>query len=153
MLLSVTWSSRAGFSLPCANCLRLPQLECWRLKILSVTLMKKPCVIFYWTSTHCPLPDPPDDALLPGEPEPVTQIMFQRITPELIRKLGREMHGSSGPSGMDSDSWCRMLTCYKTASNRLCSVLAAAARSLCIESFEPDSMVGFTSARLISLNK
>ena len=75
------------------------------------------------------------------------------ITPELIRKLGREMHGSSGPSGMDSDSWCRMLICYKTASNRLCSVLAAAARSLSIESFGPDSMVGFTSARLIPLNK
>ena len=46
-----------------------------------------------------------------------------------------------------------MLTCYRTASSRLCSVLAAAARSLCIESFEPDPMVGFTAARLISLNK
>ena len=100
-----------------------------------------------------PLPaDPPDDVLLPGEPEPVNPIAFQRITPELIPK-GRGIHGSSGPSGMDSDSWCRMLTCYKTSSTRLCSVLAAAARSLCIEAFESESMVGFTSARLIPLDK
>ena len=96
---------------------------------------------------------PPDEVLLPGEPDDADPILFQRITPELIRKTGRQMQGSSGPSGLDSEAWCRMITGFKTASNRLCSALAASARCLCTEDVNGDSLIGFTSARLIPLDK
>ena len=96
---------------------------------------------------------PPSDVLIPGEPEVADPIMFQRITPELIQRTGRQMQGSSGPSGLDSDAWCRMLTGFKASSNRLCSALAAAARCLCTENIDGDCLTGFTSARLIPLAK
>ena len=95
----------------------------------------------------------PDHTLLPGNPEPINPILFQRITPELIKPLSRQMHGSSGPSGLDADAWARLLTSYKASSNSLCSALAAAARCLCINSIDRQAMEGFTSARLIPLNK
>ena len=96
---------------------------------------------------------PPSDALIPGEPEVADPMMFQRITPELIRRTGRQMQGSSGPSGLDSDAWCRMLTGFKASSNRLCSALAVAARCLCTKNIDGDCLTGFTSARLIPLDK
>ena len=96
---------------------------------------------------------PHDDVVLPGEAEPALPVIFQRLTPEVIKKLSRQMKGSSGPSGLDSDAWCRMTTCYREALDRLCCALAAAARCLCTETLEADAMIGFTSARLIPLDK
>ena len=97
--------------------------------------------------------DAPSHCLLPGDPQTINPIMFQRITPELIKRLSRQMHGSSGPSGLDADAWTRLLTSYKASSDRLCSALAAAARCICTESIDKEAMDGFTSARLIPLDK
>eukprot|EP00117_Sycon_ciliatum_P038353 scpid42091/ scgid2002/ len=102
---------------------------------------------------HPPSVTPPASALLPGDPEIVNQVIFQQITPELIKKIGRGMQGSSGPSGLDAEAWCRMLTCYDASSRRLCSSLAAAGRCICTERLAGCAMIGFTSARLIPLDK
>ena len=95
----------------------------------------------------------PSHALLSGDPKMANAIMYQRITPELIKRISRRMHGSTGPSGLDADAWTRILTSYKASSDRLCAALAAAARCVCIESLDKDAMEGFTSARLIPLDK
>ena len=102
---------------------------------------------------HPPAAEPPVSILLAGDPEPINSIVFQKITPELIRRLGRQMKGSSGPSGLDSDAWCRMLTCYRKSSDGLCTALASFAQCLCSEDLDPEHLSAFTAARLIPLDK
>ena len=97
--------------------------------------------------------EPPAHVLLPGEPEAINPILYQRITLELIRRVSRQMHGASGPSGLHAEAWTRLLTSYKASSDRLCSALAAVARCICAESLAKEAMEGFTSARLIPLDK
>ena len=98
--------------------------------------------------------EPPDEVLLDASDSvPVNPILYEKITPELIKRVGREMQGSSGPSGLDSEAWKRMLTCYGRVSNRLCTALALAARSLCTEEVNGHHLSAFTAARLIPLDK
>ena len=94
-----------------------------------------------------------DRALLKTDPVPVNPIMFDKITPELIRKLGRRMQGSAGPSGLDADAWCRLLTCFKSSSDNLCRALCFAARAICTKEFDGGTLSAFTAARLIPLDK
>ena len=96
---------------------------------------------------------PPEEALLTDVPGPLNQIIFDRITPELIQIISRQMKGSSGLSGLDSDAWSRLLTSYKESSNRLCVALARSARCLCTEELNPNDLEAFTAARLIPLDK
>ena len=65
--------------------------------------------------------EPPESALLADDPQEINPIIYDRITPELIRRIGRQVQGSSGPSRLDADAWCRMLTRYKKSSHHLCS--------------------------------
>ena len=74
---------------------------------------------------------PPPSVLLEGPPKAVNPIMFESLTPELMKDVGRHAKGSAGPSGLDADAWKRMMTCFKAASNRLCSSMAEAAICLC----------------------
>ena len=99
--------------------------------------------------------EPPPDVLMDTSLSSlsINHVLFERLTPELIKRIGREMHGSSGPSGLDSEVWKRMLTCYNRSSNRLCSALAAAARCLCTEELSGSALSAFTAARLIPLDK
>ena len=94
-----------------------------------------------------------DRAMLKTDPVPVNPIMFDKITPELIRKFGRRMQGSAGPSGLDADAWCRLLTCFKSSSDNLCRALCSAARAIYAKTFDGDTLSAFTAARLIPLDK
>ena len=96
---------------------------------------------------------PPAEALLPGEPLSINPILFERLTPELIKEVGRRTQGSAGPSGLDADAWTRMLTCFKQSSNRLCAALAASAYCLCTADLTNTDLSAFTAARLIPLDK
>ena len=102
-----------------------------------------------------PSPASPDPSVLvdaADRPE-CDPILFERLTPALIKRVAREMSGSSGPSGLDAEAWQRMLTCYGACSDRLASSMAETARLLCREDVDPDSLAAFTAARLIPLNK
>ena len=76
---------------------------------------------------------PPAEALMEGEPVNVNLILFERLTPELIKNTCRRARGAAGRSGLDAEAWKRMITCFKQSSNRLCAALASAARCLCTE--------------------
>eukprot|EP00117_Sycon_ciliatum_P030570 scpid97886/ scgid24062/ len=97
--------------------------------------------------------EPPTSALLDGDPGQVNNIAFRRITPELVRRIARQMRGASGPLGLDSDAWCRMLTCYKKSSGELCTALAHFSHRLYSEDLDPEHLAAFTAARLIPLDK
>jgi len=98
--------------------------------------------------------DPPEDALLdPQLPTDVNPILFEKLTPELLKKTVRSMSGSAGPSGLDAEAWKRMMICFKKSSQRLCSAMAAVARCICTEKLSPHCLSAFTAARLIPLDK
>ena len=48
---------------------------------------------------------PPAQALMDGEPLSVNPILFERLTPELIKNIGRRAQGAAGPSGLDAEAW------------------------------------------------
>ena len=102
---------------------------------------------------HPPAAEPPASVLLDNNIDQINNIVFQKITPELIRRLARQMQGSSGPSGLDSEAWCRMLTCYRKSSDSLCTALTKFAHCLCSETLDSEHLVEFTAARLIPLDK
>ena len=54
---------------------------------------------------------PPAEALMEGEPVNVNPILFERLTPELIKNTCRLARGAAGPSGLDAEAWKRMITC------------------------------------------
>ena len=63
--------------------------------------------------------------------------------------------GSSGPSGMDSDGWKRILCSkqFKAKPMELCDSLADLARKLCTHHINPVYLKAFTACRLVPLNK
>ena len=96
---------------------------------------------------------PPPSVLSKEEPPPVNPILFEQLTPKLLKEVGRRASGSAGPSGLDAEAWKRMMTCFKKSSDRLCAALAAAAKCLCVEDLSSEDLSAFTAARLIPLNK
>ena len=64
--------------------------------------------------------------------------------------------GGSGPSGLDSDGWCRILTSreFGTSSTDLRKTFSQLINRLCIEELETrTSLEAFTACRLIPLDK
>ena len=59
-------------------------------------------------------------------------IIFESITPEIIRKCALQTQGAAGPSGVDAMHWRRFCTAFGEKSNDLCSALARFAKRLCI---------------------
>jgi len=104
-------------------------------------------------SKHPPSVDPPDDALLDKDEDIPRSVTFSGINGKLIKQTSREISGSAGPSGMDADDWKRLLTCYGSASDKLCANLAAATRVLCKEDLGTGDVAALTAARLIPLDK
>ena len=83
----------------------------------------------------------------------INPILFERLTPALIRTVGRGAKGAAGPSGLDADAWRRKLTCLKQSSDRLCAALATVACQLCTVDLTDNDMSAFTAARMIPLDK
>ena len=102
---------------------------------------------------HPEAKSPPAQALVQDELLPINPIVFDRLTPDLIKDVGRHASGSAGPSGLDAEAWKRMLTCFKQSSDHLCNALAAAAYCLCTEDLTGQDLSAFTASRLIPLDK
>lgn len=96
---------------------------------------------------------PPNDALLQQEDGPFRRSVFDGITAKRIQSVARSIHGSAGPSGVDADSWKRMLTFFGKASDRLCAAMAAATKYIATTAVDGEALEAFTAARLIPLDK
>jgi len=92
-------------------------------------------------------------ALVEGEFTPPDPILYEAITPALVRRVTLRMSGSAGPSGLDSLVWKRMVSVYKEASDALCSSLSLAAKCLCVEDLDPGPLEALLAGRLIPLDK
>ena len=93
--------------------------------------------------------------LVPDEAQNIHPIRYEDITAEKVRKAEINTKGGSGPSGVDADGWCRILTsnCFGESSYDLCRVIASFTRKLCSENLDASSLEAFLACRLIPLGK
>jgi len=93
-------------------------------------------------------------AVLPCDPLSVNApIIFEEIDACLIRKMALRCTGAHGPSGLTASEWKQLCSSFGTASDDLCSAVAAATRRLCVCYVDPSCLSAFVACRLIALDK
>ena len=80
-------------------------------------------------------------------------ILFDALTPQLIRSSSLKTSGSSGPSGLDGSDWRRMCTSFHRSSNDLCNALSSFGKRLCVSFVDPSGLYPFLASRLIAIDK
>ena len=98
---------------------------------------------------------PHERVLLPDKPKHVHPVIFENLTADKIRRAMIKTTGGSGPSGMDSDGWKRILlgSSFRDCSTNLCNSIALVARKLCTIENLNSSLESLLACRLIPLNK
>ena len=100
--------------------------------------------------------EPPLKVLVEGPIRRIHPVVYDDIDECLILKAATLTKGGSGPSGLDADELCRILTSreYGTSSTDLRKTFAQRIKRLCIEGLETTtSLDAFTACRLILLDK
>ena len=95
------------------------------------------------------------ESLLPSIDNTVQNVIFENISAELIQKCSRTLHGSGGPTQIDSDVW-KHIICSKSYGREpldLAEAIANLAKRLCCENIHPHCLTEFTSSRLLPLDK
>ena len=88
-----------------------------------------------------------------------SQIVYDDIDEQLIKKAAIRTKGGTRPSGLDVDEWRRIivLSCFGTATSYLHKAIAELVKKLCITSISNNSNCGswesLVARGLIPLNK
>ena len=93
--------------------------------------------------------------LLQGSTRKVEPVIFENIDASAVERAAKLTRGSAGPSGLDSDTWRRIL-CSKSfgkCSMDACDAVARMCRRLCTEYVDPKSISSLLACRLIPLDK
>ena len=95
------------------------------------------------------------DILLNGPLQNIHPVKFQSIDEKMIRKAVTKTKGGSGPSGVDTDGWRRILASnnFGTSSSDLRKAFANVVRKLCTYLVETYTIEAFLSCCLIPLDK
>ena len=80
-------------------------------------------------------------------------VIFDSLTGALVKSIAMSSSGAAGPSGADAADWRRFCSCFKRASEDLCTSLAAVAKKLCTQLIDPKGTSSLVASRLIALDK
>ena len=80
-------------------------------------------------------------------------ILFDSISPELIKSLVMETNGSAGPSAMDAAIWKRLCSSFQTSSSDLCFALSSLAKKIGTFYVDSSGLYPLLASRLIAVNK
>lgn len=96
-----------------------------------------------------------DESLLYGPMDHVPPGIFDMVDEEMIYDAATKTKGSAGPSGMDAELYCRILCSknFKSEGKLLREEIAILTRNLLRKSYHPSLLEGYTSCRLIALDK
>ena len=96
-----------------------------------------------------------EGALLSDAPTKIHPVKFDGINADYVRQAALKTKGGSGPSGLDSEGWRRILTSkqFGQYSTDLCTSIAEMTKLLCAETHSPKSLEPLLASRLIPLNK
>ena len=91
--------------------------------------------------------------LLLDPPKKVHPVRFDEINEECVKKAAIRTAGGAGPSGLDGEGWCRILTSrsFGSASTDLRKTIAEIAKCLCSE--EESHLEALMACKLIPLDK
>ena len=73
----------------------------------------------------------------PDPPQNINPIVYCNLDSACILNAALHTHGASGLSGLDAFAWRRLCSSFKSASEDLCSALAATGRRICTKSTSP----------------
>ena len=98
------------------------------------------------------------DFLLQGPMQRVNPIIYDAVTPDLIKICALNTKGAAGPSSLDGDDWRRLIgtDTFKTEGNDLRKAIAEITKIICREEFNASRLHGINvlnACRLIPLNK
>ena len=111
---------------------------------------------------HPDAAQPHPETLLNGEVPFVDPVMFHDLDKSVIARAASRTKGAAGPSGMDAESWKRIILSksFGKESDQLQTSLAKLARTLCVQDraqFDnlavSNPLEAYTSCRLIPLDK
>ena len=88
-----------------------------------------------------------------SSPNVFHSVLFDSITPELVKSVMLKINGSAGPSGLDAAAWKRLCTFFQSSSVDLCSALASLTRRLYTSYVDPSGLYPLLASRLITLDK
>ena len=112
------------------------------------------CTVLYCTEKHPPAQPLHLSILVSSSSLNVFHpVLFDSITPELVRSFVLKINGSAGPSGLDAAAWKRLCTSFQSSSVDLCSALASLTRRLCTSYVDPSGLYPLLASRLIALDK
>ena len=96
-----------------------------------------------------------EEVLLSDRTESIHQIKYENMNADAVRKAALRNRGGSGPSGMDTDGWKRILTSkqFAESSTDLCTTIANMIKKLCIDKDLANTLEAFLSCRIIQLEK
>ena len=100
--------------------------------------------------------EPSPDILIKGLTRPIHPLAHDDMDESVIMKASMLTKSGSGPSGLDADGWCGILTshAFETATLDLRKTVALLIKKLCVEEPEsPSSLESFVACRLILLDK
>ena len=125
------------------------------LLLLQVLADRNETVLDILKSKHPPPHPVSEDAINPvtagaHEPHPV---LFERIDSIVICSTVMRMDGAACPSRLNTASWRRLCTSFKSYSSDLCNVVASLCHKICTQYRDPHGLAPLIAGRLVALDK
>ena len=94
-------------------------------------------------------------SLLFGPIKDIPDTLYYEINGDMVRDATLRTKSSGGPSGVDANSFRRILTCksFKRSGTELCEAIASMTKRLCTEYVDPRGLEAILANRLIPLHK
>ena len=94
-------------------------------------------------------------SLLFGPIKDIPDTLYYEINEDMVRDAALRTKGSCGPSGVDANSFRRILTCksFKRSGTELCEAIASMTKRLCSEYVDPRGLEAILANRLFPLDK
>ena len=98
---------------------------------------------------------PPTDALTAPSNQQTQYhpVIFQKVTPAVIRAAALRVEGAAGPSGIDAYGWRRLCTSFGSASDDLCRAISDFTQLICSKKVPDHYLNAYTACRLVPLDK
>ena len=98
----------------------------WITESKGTLLKATPKVINILKSKHPDAAPIDQDGILQGPVYQVDNVLFEHLDASSIYSAAKNTNGAAGPSGMDSDSWQRILCSksFKSGGTELCEAVA-----------------------------
>ena len=80
-------------------------------------------------------------------------VIFDSITPDMVKLSATRTKGAADPSGIDVSSWRRFCTSFGRSSTNLCRSLANFCKIICSDYVDPKGLSAYVACKLIPLDK